>query len=178
MASSRILSSKAVNKLQVNRLDAQAIRSDNIRSLNESFLFSAVFNGNFTRNPNGGTLTFTRGDIESIIQFSDRPFRQTRTITFEQFISLFLPNNIDSNSFSENPPNVVLVHGEEQKTYIVRLVSNDSNSVIFNLELLPGEFHNLGDVSGRMSLFVDGWYTALGELWSKTPSGPLKQAQV
>ena len=90
MASRRILSSLAVNKLQVNRLDAQAIRSDNIRSLTPSYLFSAVFNnGNFSRNSTGGTLTFTRSNVDSIIQFSDRPFRQTGNITFEEFVSLF-----------------------------------------------------------------------------------------
>ena len=74
MASSIILSSKAVNKLQVNRLDAQAIRSDNISGQNPQYLFSAVFNnGNFTRDSTGGTLTFSNSDVDSIIQFSDRP---------------------------------------------------------------------------------------------------------
>ena len=157
MASSRILTSKAFDKLQVNRLDALAIRSDNITSLTPSYLFSAVFNNaTFNRNNTGGTLTFFNTDNYSIIQFSDRPFRQTSTITFEQFVSLFLPDDIGTNTFADNPPNAVLVHQQEQKTYIVRLASSDLNSVIFNLELLPGESHNLDDVSGRMSLFVDG----------------------
>ena len=155
MASSRILSSKALNKLLVNRLDAQAIRSDNISTLTPSFLFSALFTGNFSRNSTGGTLTFTNTDINSIIQFSDRPFRQTSIITFQQFISLFGISEIGSNTFAEDPPNVVLVHEQEQRTYVVRLVSSDSNSATFNLELLPGEKHNLDDVNGRMSLFVD-----------------------
>ena len=157
MASSRILSSKAVNKLQVNRLDAQAIRSDNISGQTPSYLFSAVFNnGNFIRDSTGGTLTFTRSDGDSIIQFSDRPFRQTGNISFEEFVSLFGISDSGSNTFAEDPPNAVLVHEEEQRTYIVRLASSDSNSATFHLELLPGESHNLGNVNGRMSLFVDG----------------------
>ena len=156
MASSRILSSKAVNKLQVNRLDAQAIRSDNIIPQNPSYLFSAVFNnGNFTRDSTGGTLTFTRSDVHSIIQFSDRPFRQTDNIDFESFVSLFGISDSGSNTFAQDPPNGVLVHEEEQRTYIIRLLNSDTDSATFSLELLPGESHNLTDVNGRMSLFVD-----------------------
>ena len=156
MASSRILSSKAVNKLQVNRLDAQAIRSDNIIVQNPSYLFSAVFNnGNFSRDSTGGTLTFTRSDFHSIIQFSDRPFRQTDNIDFESFVSLFGISDSGSNTFAQDPPNGVLVHEEEQRTYIIRLLNSDTDSVTFSLELLPGESHKLTDVNGRMSLFVD-----------------------
>ena len=154
MASNRILSSKQVNKLQVNRLDAQAIRSDNIRPDSPSYLFSAVFNNTlFLRNSQGGTLTFTRKDVDSIIQFSDRPFRQTYNIDYDTFISLFSTSGI--NSFEKDPPNAVLVHEEEQRTYVVKLKLSDSNSATFSLELLPGESHNLNTVSGRMNLFVD-----------------------
>ena len=155
MASSRILSSKAVNKLSVNRLEAQAIRSDNISSQTPSYLFSAVFNGDFIWNSTGGTLTFTSSDVDSIIQFTDRPIRQTGIISFDEFISLFGVLDSGSNTFAEDPPNAVLVHNEEQRTYIVRLASSDTNSVTFNLELLAGEKHNLDDVNGRMSFFVD-----------------------
>ena len=169
MTSSRILSSKAFNKLQVNRLDAQAIRSDNISRQTPSYLFSAVFNGDFSRNSSGGTLTFTESDVDSIIQFSDRPFRQTDNISFEEFVSLFGTIRSGSNTFAEDPPNVVLVHEQEQRTYIVRLVSSDSNSATFNLELLPGEMHNLGDVNGRMSLFVD---SSSADDYQSPPSTP------
>lgn len=155
MASSSLLSNKIFNKLQVNRLEAQSIRSDNISSLTPSNLFSAVFTGNFSRNSTGGTLTFTNSNLDSVIQFSDRPFRQTSNITFQQFVSLFGISESGSNTFAEDPPNAVLVHNEEQRTYIVRLASSDTNSVTFNLELLPGEKHNLDDVNGRMSFFVD-----------------------
>lgn len=156
MVSSRILSSKALNKLQANRLDAQAIRSDNILPIDPngpSYFFSVVFNNcNFTRDSTGGTLTFTRSDVDSIIQYSDRPFRQTDKISFEEFGTILS----GSNTFAEDPSNAVLVHEEEQRTYIVRLAFSDSNLATFNLELLPGESHNLGNVNGRMSFFVDG----------------------
>ena len=156
-SSNSLLDNRSFNKLVVNRLDAQKIFSDNISSLTPSYLFSAVFNGNFSRNSTGGTLTFTKSDVDSIIQFSDRPFRQTNNITFEQFISLFSGLNIGSNTFSEDPPNVVLVHEEEQRTYIIRLASLSKNldSAIFNLELISGETHNESDINGRMSFFID-----------------------
>ena len=112
MASSRILYSKALNNLPVNRLDAQAIRSDNISTLTPSFLFSALFTGNFSRNSTGGTLTFTNTDVHSIIQFSDRPFRKTQNIDYDTFISLF--DTTGNNSFEQYPPNAVLVHEQEQ----------------------------------------------------------------
>ena len=150
MASSSLLDSKLIDKLQVNRLDAQKIRSNNIASLTPSYLFSAVFNGNFTRNLTGGTLTFNINDVDSIIQFSDRPFRQTQYIKFEQFVSIFT-----TGTFVEDPPNCVLVNKEEQRTYIVKLASSDTDIVTFNLELLPGETHNLENINGKMNIFID-----------------------
>ena len=153
--SNSLLDNRNFNKLVVNRLEAQAIRSDNISSQTPSYLYSAVFNGNFTRNSAGGTLTFTESDVDSIIQFTDRPIRQTGIISFNEFVSLFGVLDSGSNTFAEDPPNAVLVHEEEQRTYIVRLASSDSNSVTFNLELIPGENHNLLDINGRMSFFVD-----------------------
>jgi len=156
MSSSKsLLDNRSFNKLVVNRLDAQKICSDNISSLTPSYLFSGVFNGNFSRNSTGGTLTFTKSDVDSIIQFSDRPFRQTNNITFEQFVSLFSGSNIGSNTFAEDPPNGVLVHEEEQRTYIIRLASKNLDSAIFSLELISGEKHNESDIKGRMSFFVD-----------------------
>ena len=122
-----------------------------------SYLFSAVFNNaTFNRNETGGTLTITRDDTESIIQFSDRPFRQTENIDFDTFVSLFGNSvSLGDNSFEKDPPNGVLTHDEEQRTYIIRLLNNSTDSATFSLELLPGESHNLNTVSGRMNLFVD-----------------------
>ena len=80
----------------------------------ESYLFSAVFNNAiFDRNNTGGTLTITKDSTESIIQFSDRPFRQTENINFDTFVSLF-GNSVSpgNDSFEEDPPNGVLTHDE------------------------------------------------------------------
>ena len=120
----------------------------------ERYLFTAVFNNAiFDRNNTGGTLTITKDDTESIIQFSDRPFRQTENINFDTFVSLF--DTRGNDSFEEDPPNGVLTHDEEQRTYIIRLLNSDTNSAIFSLELLQGETHNLNTLLGRMNLFVD-----------------------
>ena len=149
MASSRILSSKAVDKLQVNRLDAQAIRSDNIRSLFPSFLYSLNFAGEFNRTPDGGVLTINANEVKSIIKFTDRPFRQSEMITFYEFVRLFI------GTFERDPPNGVLVHNEEQRSYVITLNDFTQDIANFNLKLLSGEFHNLSTVNGTMNLFVD-----------------------
>jgi hypothetical protein len=159
-----------VNKLQANKIFANDILADKINAddveANEikdndpSYLFSvASDNVTFTRTSTGGTLTFLKsefgGKSGTIIQFTDRPLRQTEYITLDQFTDFFLPVLGDDNSFEIDPPNAVLVHNEEQRTYIVRLGRHDNVKVEFELELLPGETHNLNTVTGRMSFFVD-----------------------
>ena len=152
--SSSLLSSKYFDKLQVNRLKTNEIKSDNILPQSPSYLFSAVFNNaSFERNSTGGILTITNNDTESIIEFSDRPFRQTENIDFVTFVDLF--DTSGNDSFEEDPPNGVLTHSEEQKTYIIKLLSFDLETAKFNLELLPDETHNLTTSNGRMNLFVD-----------------------
>ena len=153
--STRLLDNRYFDKLSVNRLEAQAIRSDNI-----SYLFSVLLeNGTFERNNTGGTLTFDLGtENNDVIQFSDRPFRQTQNIDILEFVNLFTLSG--SDSFEKDPPNMVLVHNEEQRTYIMRLSSQSNNQVVFTLELLPGETHDLTTVTGRMSLFVDNFYAS------------------
>ena len=157
MASSSLLPSKYFDKLQVNRLKANEIKSDNIYPIDPngpSYLFSAVFNtATFERNQNGGTLIITKSDTESIIQFSDRPFRKSFDIDFETFVKLYDTSGF--NSFEEDPPNGVLTHTKEQKTYKITLLSTDLETATFSLELLPDETHDLNTVTGRMNLFVD-----------------------
>ena len=155
MSSKSLLSNKSFNRLAVNRLDALSIRSDNISSASPSFLYSILFNfATFKRNDSGGQLIIGIDQkTSSVIQFSDRPFRQQKTITLYDFILLFFVNQ--QNSFSQDPPNVVLTHSNEQRTYKMTFSSINEKQLVYNLELLPGETHNLSDVSGRMSLFVD-----------------------
>ena len=161
--STRLLDNRYFDKLSVNRLEAQAIRSDNIQPASEniSYLFSVLLeNGTFERNNTGGTLTFDLGtENNDVIQFSDRPFRQTQNILLTDFVNLFTLSG--SDSFEKDPPNIVLVHSEEQRTYIMRLSSQSNNQVVFTLELLPCETHNLTTVTGRISLFVDTFFYAL-----------------
>ena len=155
MSSKSLLSNKSFNRLAVNRLDALSIRSDNISSASPSFLYSILFNfATFKRNDSGGQLIIGIDQkTSSVIQFSDRPFRQQKTITLYDFILLFFVNQ--QNSFSQDPPNVVLTHSNEQRTYKMTFSSINEKQLVYNLELLPGETHNLSDVSGRISLFVD-----------------------
>ena len=156
MSSSCILPNKYFNKLQVNYLKANDIKSYNILQQSPSYLFSAVFNNaTFERNQTGGTLIINNNDIESIIKFTDRPLRQTEYIDFQTFISFFHTPGIDS--FEHDPPNGVLTNSKEQKTYIITLLNKNEElqTTTFNLQLLPGETHNLTTLQGRMNLFVD-----------------------
>ena len=161
MSSSSLLHSKYFDKLQVNRLKANDIKSDNIYPIDPnglSYLFSAIFNNSiFNRNESGGTLTISKDNTKSIIQFSDRPFRQTGNIDFDTFVSLF--DTTGNNSFEEDPPNCVLIHDEEQRTYIIRLLNSNTDNATFSLELLPRETHNLTTVEGRINLFFDSFAT-------------------
>ena len=162
MSSSSTLSSKYFNRLQVNRLQAQnsyIINDDKI-----SFLYSLLLkSATFTKNNTGGTLTFSSGDVDSVIQFSDRPFRQTGTISIDDFIDLF--SIVGNNSFTADPPNGVLVSGEEQKTYELKTASSDGNgNYTIELELIDGETHssNTNDINGQFSLFVDNISISVG----------------
>ena len=123
-----------------------------------SYLFSLLLkDATFTPNTTGGTLTFDLGSHsgDNVIMFSDRPFRQTSFISFTEFISAFTSDN-SKDSFQKDPPNAVLTHSEEQRTYIVRYSNSDSTTVTFNLELLAGETNVSTEViPGRMNLFVD-----------------------
>ena len=154
MSSSSNLHSKYFNRLQVNRLQAQ--NSDLIYDDKISFLYSLLFNyASFTKNNTGGTLTFSSADVDSVIQFSDRPFRQTGLITIDDFIDLF--SILGTNSFNVDPPNGVLVSSEEQKTYELKTATNNGNgNYTIELELIDGEIHsNVNKVIGKFSLFVD-----------------------
>ena len=134
--SQRLLDSHFYNKLSVNRLQAQAIRSDNVLPASEtiSYLFSVLLeNGTFERNNTGGTLTFDLNvENNDVIQFSDRPFRKTQNISLTDFISVFTLSG--SNSFEKDPPNMVVAHSEEQRTYVMKLSSQSNNQVVFTLE--------------------------------------------
>lgn len=147
--SNSLLDNRFFDKLSVNRLQAIEIRSNNILQI-PSYLYSLVFYGIFERKNNLGILTIEKNNYESGIVFSDRPLRQTNDkLKLEEFTSLF------RNTFEKQPPNGVLVHSEEQRTYKITLNEETNEYSKFNLELLPGETHNLSTVNSRMSFFVD-----------------------
>ena len=158
MVSSGLLDNRYFDKLNINRLQAQEIKTDKIYPPKPSYLFSVVLkDATFYRTESGGTLTFTfDNNTETVIKFSDRPLRKTEEISLFEFISYF-ERTSGNDTFKEDPPNAVITHKEEQKTYIVKLVKNDiiNNIVEFNLELLPGETHNLNTVTGQINMFVD-----------------------
>jgi hypothetical protein len=155
MTSASNLSSKLFNYLNLNRLQALNSKVSNFNDPTPSLLFSILFN-NSTLNklPDKATLKFTKSDVASVIQFTDRPLRQTSTITLDDFLNLFIPDNSGFNSFSKDPPNGVLVNKNEQKTYELKSVAYDGDNIIFEM-LYIGESGEQGEFSGKMSFFVD-----------------------
>ena len=163
MSSSGLLPSYNFNKLQVNDLQTKLtsdVKTKDETSIFPQYLYSLVAdNSTFTPNlsNNTATLKINKSDTH-IIEFTDRPFRQTtNNFTFEDFVSLFEVTTL--NSFNVDPPNGVLIIGEEQATYEVTLESADTESATFNLNLKVFEnktnvFGNL-PITRRITLFVD-----------------------
>ena len=171
--SNSLLDNRLFNNLVVNRLSAQKIRSDNVESLTPSYLFSGIFtNSNFTPIGNNGTLVIDKSTNPSIIRFSDRPFRQSKRISLDDFIQLFSPDESGSNTFNEDPPNAVLSHNDEQQTFIITSISDDNvnGTVTFNLSLLPNETHIFPQLNNTtLDLFVDSYtLSASGSLVDST----------
>ena len=158
MSSSSTLPNKYFNRLQVNRLQAQNSKITTLDSSDPKYLFSLLLNkATLTKTSGGGTLTFTKDKVESVIEFTERPLKLTKTISIDSFIDLFSPGIAGDNTFSEDPPNSVLVFKEEQKTYQLKTATSDGNgNYTIELNLIDGETHdNLNPVTDIMSLFVD-----------------------
>lgn len=153
-----LLTNRYYNKLIVNRLKAESIYSNSI-SNNESYLYSIIFNdANFvkiTDNSNiDATLSFNIKNINNIIEFSDRPFRQTNNnFPISIFIEFFTLKS--QNSFKNDPPNIVLIIDNIQKTYTMSLANQNDKNIVFNLKLLDGENHTQETIDTNMVMFVD-----------------------
>ena len=162
MASSSNLPSKFFNSIYINRLQALNSKVSNFNDPTPNFLFSILFNdATLNKHPDKATLSFTSSNISSIIQFTDRPLRQSKTISSEDFLSLFNVDNSGFNSFAEDPPNGVLVHNKEQKTYEIKSIKRDGSEIKFEM-LYVSETGQLGEFSGKMSFFIDmSWAGAL-----------------
>ena len=163
MSSSGLLPSYNFNKLQVNDLQTKFtsdVKTKDETSIFPYYLYSLVAdNSIFTPNlnDNNATLKINKSDTH-IIEFTDRPFRQTiNNFPFEDFISLFEVTTL--NSFNVDPPNGVLIIGEQQATYEVTLKSADTESATFNLNLkvFENETNVFGNspITGKITLFVD-----------------------
>lgn len=170
MTSATLLDNRYFDKKIINRLETQSLKTNDTYPERTSYLFSLVISQvTFNKNRTGGDLTFMKNDVKSIIQFSDRPFRKTKEISYEKFIELFTING--SNSFDKDPPNIVINYIENntpiQKTYTMSLINEDELNATFRLELLPGEIHNETNISSQVNLFVDGIFGDIGDFVSR-----------
>ena len=162
MSSFSTLSSKYFNKLNVNKLVANTAEINDFSVLNPqnpSYLYSLLLtSATLNKTTTGGTLTFIKSEVDSVIEFTDRPFRKTNNnYSIDYFIDLFYV--VGNNTFSDDPPNGVLVTENGQKTYeLLTAVSNvPGTNYTIELKLIDSETHsNLQDETGRMSFFVDG----------------------
>ena len=153
-----LLNNKYYNKLSVNKLSAISIKANDILPDKKSYLYSVLFQNNGTQyltiDNNFAYLEFSNNDIKSIIEFTDRPFRQTTYISLEDLDNLFFMNNNDS--FKNDPPNAVLVTEFGQKTFEIVSINVNNTQITYNLKILDSEENFAVDtISGQMSLFID-----------------------
>lgn len=153
-----LLNSKYYNRLLVNNLSAINIKANNISQKQQSYLYSVLFKNDgdqyLTINNNLATLVFEKNDINSIIEFTDRPFRQTEYISLEKLDNLFFMNN--NNSFKDDPPNAVLVTESGQKTFEIISIIVNTVHIQYNLKIIDNEENfSVDKITGKMSLFID-----------------------
>lgn len=167
-ASSSLLPNKYFDNLYVNRLKAIHLKSDNLNDdidKNEiSYLFSIISkNAEITNNDDHLLFKIKRSD-SNIIKFSDRPKRIVHpNFSFDEFAALFLLDKNSSNSFTNDPPNVVLSTGKKQQVYELfyethNSYEDDTIDSDLTFKLVPLENENIIYETGTLeniSLFVD-----------------------
>lgn len=123
------------------------------------WLFAVQADGDATYDAATGRLTMPTGSVEG---FTDRPYRDTRTITPSSFVNLFHQRGADS--FSEDPPNAVLTWWDDSTgTPTPRSVVCEasggagvtSDGLWVGLEILEPAGAALPARLPRASLFVD-----------------------
>ncbi len=72
------------------------------------WLFAVQAEGDAAYDAATGRLTVPTGSVEA---FTDRPYRDTRTVTPHAFVNLFHQGG--SNSFADDPPNAVLTYWDD-----------------------------------------------------------------
>lgn len=158
MASSRIVNNYKFNKLEAIRLDTvnpNGIRANTIGSITPNYLYSILANCNFIPTNNGGLLEIFNKD-SSIIEFTDRPFRQTYKISLADFIIIFNENFTLKNKY----PNAVLINDGKQETFVVSYgyIDIEKDSVVYilnSIEFNENRVFNSSFVNSSCNFFVD-----------------------
>ena len=139
MASSSTLDSKYYNKLLVNKLQANKIKADDINT-GVSYLYSI----NFPDVTLKETDIYNEYELEyinsvndlSLIEFTDRPIRYSKEYFGSEATMTLMILFYKDSSFSEDPPNVVLTHNNQQSTYeLLKVTSN--NMLLRNIGEVP-----------------------------------------
>ena len=119
------------------------------------WLFSLIGDAKYDASTN--TLTLVNKDKLKLLGFTDRPYReQTKYDNATLILELLFNEDNSKDSFSEDPPNAVLVMNNKQVVY--ELVKYDTKTNTFHLKPLPNhsEYYNhTEDYTGEISLFID-----------------------
>jgi len=162
MASSIISSSKYFNRLEVNRLEVNNLKVNEEKQTKPSWLFSLI--GDATYSASTNILTLVNNEKLQLLAFTDRPYRKQFKIDDPISTLNFLFNKDNSiDSFSEDPPNAVLVINNKQVVY--ELDHFNENTSTFHLKPLPNhsEYYNhTDDYTGEISLFIDNFFHKIG----------------
>ena len=154
MASRSLGKNSYFNRLDVNRLETLNLKAESTKESTEkpSYLFSLdIKDGKFENN----VLSFNNSDYE-LLTFTDRPFRyasnnEEGSQAENQLNFLFNLDN-SSNSFTEDPPNAVLVTKDGQEVFEILSLSTNNNLITMELSPLKKD---LPYCEGKMSLFID-----------------------
>lgn len=158
MASSRIVNNYKFNRLEAIRLETvnpNGIRANTIGSITPNYLYSILANCNFTPTNDGGLLEIFNKD-SSIIEFTDRPFRETYKISLAEFVIIFNENFTLKNEY----PNAVLINDGKQETFVVSYgyIDIDKDSVVYILnstEFNENRVFNSSFENSSCNFFVD-----------------------
>mgnify|MGYP003326944784 CR=1 FL=1 len=158
MASSRIVNNYKFNKLEAIRLDTvnpDGIRANTIGSITPNYLYSILANCNFTPTNDGGLLEIFNKD-SNVIEFTDRPFRETYKISLADFVIIFNENFTLKNEY----PNAVLINDGKQETFVVSYgyIDIEKDSVVYILnstEFNEDRVFNSSFENSSCNFFVD-----------------------
>ena len=158
MASSRIVNNYKFNKLEAIRLDTvnpNGIRANTIGSITPNYLYSILANCSFTPTNDGGLLEIFNKD-SNVIEFTDRPFRQTYKISLAEFVIIFNENFTLKNEYQ----NAVLINDGKQETFVVSYgyidIEKDSVLYILNsIEFNENRLFNSSFENSSCNFFVN-----------------------